>query len=402
MTQLDKLMDISRIYNLVSMVFPHFDRWEGNWEDTYRGFLQRTLETGTDREHALLMAEFVNTLKDGHTDISFSREILDGAGYFPFRLEYAQGRYYHQGAEVLKIDGIPMERLLQRAGKYAYCVEAFCPRLSYFLPFLLPEGTHSLETARGKVPFSMLSQKPAQQNLPLTFTSHGDVLQIVIGDFLGDYGPAIRKVLEERKPGKVILDVRRNIGGMTQRAADVAQLFLPGTFSGSRKWTREHSGVALASASQGLRMGPKAQEALAQTPSGREELRQAREVAHLAAFKTYQDSWGKEDTPAVFTGPLVLLTSRETVSAAEDFVSFFRSNHRATLIGEPTCGTSGTPLLAALSCGTLRVCSVGYRLLDGTQWLGQGIQPDVPAAPTPEDMAQRIDRVLETALTYLA
>lgn len=402
MTQLDKLMDISRIYNLVSVVFPHFDRLEANWEDTYRGFLQRTMETGTDREHALLMAEFVNTLKDGHTDVSFSREILDGAGYFPFRLEYAGGRYYHQGAEVLKIDDIPMGELVERAGKYAYCAGQFCPRLSYFLPFLLPGDNHVLETSRLKIPFVMAPRKPAPKQERLSFETYGEVLTITIPDFLHPYAVQIRETLETVKPAKVILDVRRNIGGMTQMAADVAQLFLPGTFSGSQKWTREHSGVALASASQVLRMGPKALEELAQTPSGREELGQAREVAGLAAFKTYQDSWGTVDTPAVFTGPLVLLTSRETVSAAEDFVSFFRSNRRATLIGEPTCGTSGTPLLASLSCGTLRVCSVGYRLLDGTQWLGQGIQPDVLAAQTPEDMTQGIDRILETALNYLA
>lgn len=402
MTLTDKLMDISRIYNLVSMVFPHFDRWEGNWEETYRAFLQRTLETGTDREHALLMAEFVNTLEDGHTDISFSKGILEKVGYFPFPIQYAGGHYYHQGAEVLKIDGIPMGELVNRAGKYAYCVEQFCPRLSYFLPFLLPGEGHILETSRGQTPFSMASQRPVSKQETLSFETIGDVLIITIPDFLRPCAEEIRKALETIKPAKVILDVRRNIGGMTKLAADVAQLFLDGSFGGSQKWTRENTGVAYASASQVLWMGKKELEALAQTASGQEEVNQARKVADLAAFKTYHDSWGDANTAAVFTGPLVLLTARQTVSAAENFVSFFRSNHRATLIGEPTCGTSGTPLLAQLSCGTLRVCSVGYRLLDGTQWLGRGIQPDIPVAPTPEDISQGIDRIRERALACLA
>lgn len=400
MTIIDKLMDVSTIYTQVSMVFPHFDRWGGSWEETYRQFLARDLETKTDCEHGLLMAELVNTLGDGHTDVSLSKGILDEVGYFPFPLRYAQGRYFWEGREVIAIDGIPLAELVQRAGRYAYCVEGFCPRLGYFLPFLLAGTQHVLQTSQGDIPFSMLSQRPAEKSGGgVTFANHGDVLQITIGDFLRPSAPEIRQALEAVSPGKVVLDIRGNIGGMTQNAADVAQLFLPGTFSGSRKWTRRMTGVEYASASQILCMGPKALKSLAAPP---EEIVQAKAMGNLCAYQEYTDSWGREGTEPVFSGPLVLLISRETVSAAEDFVSFFRSNHRATLIGEPTCGTSGTPVLRTLSCGTLRVCSVGYRLLDGTWWLGRGIHPDTSAAPSPEDMSQGVDRVLKTALTFLS
>ena len=73
-----------------------------------------------------------------------------------------------------------------------------------------------------------------------------------------------------------------------------------------------------------------------------------------------------------------LLISRNTVSAAEDFTAMFKSNHRATLIGEPTFGSTGTPYMIKLRCGgRAQVVSVGYRLLDGTEFIGKGIDPDI-------------------------
>ena len=80
-----------------------------------------------------------------------------------------------------------------------------------------------------------------------------------------------------------------------------------------------------------------------------------------------------------------LLTSRRTISAAEDFVAMFKSNRRATIIGEPTFGSTGSPCLFQLRCGgRAQVVSVGYRLLDGTEFINVGIQPDVCTERIPE------------------
>ena len=80
-----------------------------------------------------------------------------------------------------------------------------------------------------------------------------------------------------------------------------------------------------------------------------------------------------------------------------------RSNHRAAVIGATTCGTTGTPMLLKLRCGgSARICSVGYRLLDGTAFLGLGIQPDIPIEPTPEDILTGKDPVLDAAVSQLA
>lgn len=398
---LDRLMDISQIYTQTCLVFPHFHRCGVDWDDTYRSFLERTLATQTDKDHALLMSEFVNTLGDGHTDLSISKAIRDPAGYLPFSFLYAAGSYYLEGERILELDRRPMDDLTDEISRYSYRTENYIPRLEYFLPLILKDGPHAIVTTGGSREFSMAAQQPRPEpGSALMFFRHGDILRIRLDDFLRDRTQEIRAELERVKPRSVILDIRRNIGGMTQYAANVAQLFIPGVFSGCQKWTRSMTGVEYASASQIRGMSPERLQAL-DPNSTPEELEQARRVGSLTAFKEYRDSWGTQGTPAVFSGKMAVLTSRNTVSAAEDFTAFFRTNQRAALIGAPTCGTSGTPLLYKLSCGTLRVCSVGYRLLDGTHFLGTGITPDIAIEPSEADMRRKRDVVLEHALAYL-
>ena len=131
MTLQEKVYDLSAIWRHCAFVFPHFHRCGVNWDEVYREFIPRALATETDREHALLMMEFVNLLGDGHTDISLNREITDRIGYFPFPLDFADGVYHIQGEKVLHIDGIPMDELVERAKRYVYHVGGFLPRLRY-------------------------------------------------------------------------------------------------------------------------------------------------------------------------------------------------------------------------------------------------------------------------------
>ena len=187
-------------------MFPHFHRCGVNWDEVYREFIPRALATETDREHALLMMEFVNLLGDGHTDVSLNREITDRIGYFPFPLDFAEGVYHIQGEKVLHIDGIPMDELVERAKRYVYYVGGFLPRLRYILPLLLPDGEHSLETEQGIWKFSFLKERPQTvQQQEADFFLHGDILRIRLDDFLRDRSGQVREKLLEVKPRGVIM-----------------------------------------------------------------------------------------------------------------------------------------------------------------------------------------------------
>ncbi len=398
MTLEEKIYDLSAIWRHAAFVFPHFHRNHVEWDKAYREFIPRAVATKSDREHCLLMSEFINLLGDGHTDVSFDREITDELGYLPFGLDYVQDGYWTDGQRILGFDGWPMEEIIREASRYVYHVGNYLPRLRYILPLILGEGEHTLETETGSVTFSYLKERPILPQCRETeFTCHGDVLQIRFDDLLRNRAPEIREKLQEVKPRAVILDIRENIGGMTKFGADIAQLFLSGQFGGCRKWTRTMTGVGYASAVQVMNMSEEELAAIS-GKADREEIEKSRRAANLCEFEEYEDRWGEADAQSVFSGPVVLLTSRKTVSAAEDFTAFFRTGNRATIVGQPTCGTSGTPLLKGLFCGTLRVCSVGYKLKDGTEFIGTGINPDVFAEPSIADYLAKRDSVLERAL----
>ena len=396
MTLEEKIYDLSAIWRHAAFVFPHFHRIGVDWDKAYREYIPRALATKNDREHCLLMAEFVNLLGDGHTDVSFRREITNEIGYLPFALDYVQGCYWTEGQRILGFDGRPMEAIVTEASRYVYHVGNYLPRLRYILPLILGEGEHSLETEAGSRVFAFQKERPVvPQRQETEFTQYGDILRIRFDDLLRSRAPEIREKLLDMKPRAVILDIRENIGGMTKFGVDIAQLFISGKFGGCKKWTRTMTGVGYAGALQVINMSEEELAAIT-GKADREEIEKSRRIAALSDFEEYEDQWGEADTQAVFDGPVVLLTSRKTVSAAEDFTAFFRSNNRATIIGQPTCGTSGTPLLKGLHCGTLRVCSVGYRLKDGTEFIGTGIQPDIPVERCPGR-----DAVLEAALEYM-
>jgi C-terminal processing protease CtpA/Prc len=108
-----------------------------------------------------------------------------------------------------------------------------------------------------------------------------------------------------------------------------------------------------------------------------------------------------KDTPT-FEGELVLLVSAATASAAEDFVGPLAVGGRARTIGEPTCGSTGNPLMLKLpGSGSLRVCTRYMLLPDGSEFIGKGIEPDILVEPTIEDVATGRDPVLERAIAEL-
>ena len=206
------------------------------------------------------------------------------------------------------------------------------------------------------------------------------VLTIKLNDFLQDYSPYVKELLtEHQKLSLVRLDVRDNIGGNTCYGAKVAQLFISGVFHGCQKWTQIRKANDAASSSQLMRDSEeKLQKYLRDGLIREEDIIEAKKEMSRTKYEIYTDTHGSADNAALYTGPLQLLISKRTYSAAEDFTAMFKSNHRATIIGEASGGSTGTPYMIKLRCGGhAQVVSVGYRLLDGTEFIGKGIEPDV-------------------------
>jgi carboxyl-terminal processing protease len=107
--------------------------------------------------------------------------------------------------------------------------------------------------------------------------------------------------------------------------------------------------------------------------------------------------------PLSFHGPLAILTSAATHSAAEDFVGPLKCSGRALTIGGTTAGSTGNPLTFPLpGGGGFRVCTRYMQLPDGAEFIGIGIPPDIEVSPTATDIAEARDPVLDRAVEELS
>jgi len=397
MTTTGRIYDLSLLWKHAAAIFPYFDRRPLDWDAAYRDYLPKVLSAGDGQDFHLLLAEFLSLLGDGHTDYSLPASLLEQTGFLPFSLFYAGGSYY-----IRKIASGGEPFLLAR-------VETLLPL------FLNPAG-NILATSKGPYPFDLTPARPPLTELPSPSASRpfrpvasekldirlyeGNILYVRLDDFqTGGAAAEVREALKT-SPSGVILDLRENIGGMTKYGADIAELFLSGQFHACQKRTRLLVGVEAASATQFARMSEaRITRLIADGLCDREEAGQAQKINAGTYYREYTDTFGAPGHRALFDGPCVLLTSRNTISAAEDFTAMFRTNRRATLLGAPTCGTTGTPFLVRLTCGgRARICSVGCRLLDGTEFTGTGIQPDILLEPDLPALEQGRDAILDAAL----
>lgn len=427
----DRIADLSMIWKQASQIFPYFDQNPIDWDGKYREYIDKVMSAKTDKEVHLILAEFINLLGDGHTDYMFPKALQDEIGYLPFLLRSIEDGYciiitspaYEKfyGARILSINGIAFSEFIRDVSRYSYHVGTFASRINQMLPFFLKRYGNQVETTLGSFTFDLsdtplTGMQPRALTLPYSYQKidsekldiriyDGGILYVKLYDFLyNKVADEVRAAIEQTDGLKgVILDLREDRGGMTVYGAELAKLLISGTFHACKKRTRSATGSEIASASQIARWSKEAiEEHISAGYATREEMDECIDFIKNRHYNRYENSYGADDHTALFSGPCVLLTSRYTASAAEDFVAMFRTSRRATIVGTPTSGTTGTPLMEPLLCGGwFRVVSIGYQMMDGSEFIGHGIEPDIFCETTEADLRSGYDTVLENGLNIL-
>ena len=106
--------------------------------------------------------------------------------------------------------------------------------------------------------------------------------------------------------------------------------------------------------------------------------------------------------PRQLTRPVILLTHRHSVSAAENFALAMRVLPHVTVVGDVTSGVFADVYGDALPNGWR--FSVSYKLFQdptGLCWEGIGVPADLRQTNSPEDVAAGRDRVIELAMALI-
>lgn len=393
----ERIAGLSRAWAEAKFNFVHFDKVPDlDWDALYLSYLPRVRAAESTLDYYKVLMSFLAQLKDGHTAIRPPREIWSKImAVPPLRIQKLEARYIvaelldpalagiDRGMEIVAVDGMPVTQHAEK--NVAPYQQASTPqdldaRTARDLLWGA-EGSSvelTLVDTKGRTVKRAVTRmdrsKFATTVPPFEYRAlPGNIAYVALNEF-GDAKAAEgfeAKLDEIAKATALIIDVRQNGGGNSSNGYRVLSALTDKPFATSR-WS-------------------------------------------TALYKPVFRAWGRppetyaEEADQIppgagrhFTGRVVVLTSASTYSAAEDFTVAFDAMKRGTIIGEPTGGSTGQPLMFKLPGGGAGyVCSKRDTYPDGKEFVGVGIQPQIVVRPTVDDLRAGKDRVLEEAVKYL-
>jgi carboxyl-terminal processing protease len=390
-----RLAGFARLWSEIKYNFVYLEkRTEVHWDSVLERYIPRIAAAKDDVEYGRILEEVVALLKDGHTNV-YPKAVTPTDEPL-INLEPIQGKPVaiavgnlpelapiKPGMELIEIDHTPIATIIARDLDPYIASSTVQDRALREMRMLLkgpPDSTIQTKWVdlQGKTHEVTLHRNasknravmPAQRRERFEYTElPGHITYMALNDFgdervVSDFESRFDKA---RGAKAWILDLRDNGGGSSSISYSILGRLLTAAAQGEAWRTRLYNPTLRAwGQPQGWYEGSPDVIAVANGPR--------------------------------YAGPVYVLTSPSTCSAAEDFLIPLKMHKRATLVGEPTCGSSGQPLFFSIYGADVRVCTKWDRFPDGTEFVGLGILPDIAVSRTKRDIATGRDAVLEAAV----
>lgn len=409
----EKIAGLSKFWSEAKYNFINFHLVPDlDWDKTYLEFIPKVLATKSTLEYYKVLQMFCARLRDGHTDVYMPNELAEEVAARPaistrlvenrviiIRLldEKLKSEGLAIGQEVVEIDGVPVKK---------YADEMVLPFIGESTPqsyethvyqYFLFNGAISkpveltIRDVKGNVFKKTLPRlkwqdlnklvaprQPFEMSMLPNNVAHVKVNSMADGDKADEL--FAQKFPEISRADALILDLRDNGGGSSGIGYRILSFLIDKPFKQSKWFTREYH------------------------PTFRAWGRADKTFGDANAFEfnleTIKKMRGENTQP--FLKPVIVLSSPRTFSAAEDFLVAFKPLKRGLIIGEPSGGSTGQPLVISLpGGGSARICSKHDTFADGTAFVGVGVMPDILAKPKVSDFVENKDSVLEFALQQL-
>ena len=435
-SKIDKLYGLTNYWQEVNYNFVYFNKVDKQeWDKRYKQLLGN-IENLNDFEYYLELQKLSALLNDGHTQVYLpdylqSQLILSEFGDFKFYTSLIEGKVIvarvsttHKeilplGTEILKINDKPVQE---------YMNEMIKPYLSVSSPHVKDQKAAQLlfrntkgsayhveyKTPKGKTGTLDLVLAPSanKELYPVfpainTFSSkwlkNGIYYVKILSFQKSSIYDEFQKVLPELKKAKgVILDIRYNGGGSSSVARNIAQHFINDSFIyGAKNQSR-----LIIPTDRALGSFLTAQDTLEGKKDwgiNKEETLMYYKSAQGYLYHTYPSSATKiaKDVEKIII-PTFILTESNTASAAEDFLIYTNNQSHIKRFGDFTNGSTGQPLTISLpNGGEAWICTKKVTFPDGTEFVGEGIKPDIKAVYTLRDLLKNEDSVLDNAIKEL-
>ncbi len=399
----EKVAGLSKFWSEVKYNFVYVDTLKAlDWDKLYLEYLPKVRATTSTFEYYKVLMELCARLQDGHTNVYPGPELRNTKLARPLmNTHLVEGRVLVRevfdpalaargvvpGTEVVAVEGEPVQAYARR--ELMPIISASTPqdmeRRAYGFLFLAGPVEQaprvSFRTATGKTFDAPVRRvgwddfvKAAPQRPPFEMRMlPGNVAYVALNGFGDDRAAEGYLAAFDRLAGAsaLVIDVRDNGGGNSSVGYRVLATLTDKPFATGKWSTRQY------------------------VPTYRAWKRPMPDLSQPVREHA-------PDPARQFKGPVAVLTSGATYSAAEDFAVAFDAMQRGLIVGETTGGSTGQPLMIALPGGGMaRICTNVDTYPDGRKWVGKGIAPAVKVAPKVEDLRKGRDTVLEAALAAL-
>lgn len=396
-----RIAGLSRLWSEAKFSFANFDRVPDlDWDALYLETLPRVRAAPDTYAYYRELQAFISRLQDGHSTLvlrsAAARDRFQArAG---LSTAYVEGRVLvrdvfdpalrtagiRRGWELLTIDGEPVSSYVERELRPYTSASTPQDLLSQMYERSLLQGaldrpmSLGFSDARGRAHVVKIGRMTAKdynavRKAPPPFEWKllpGNVAHVILRSFSDDtaadqFDAAFDQI---SRADAIIFDLRDNGGGNSNVGYRILSVLTDHPFQTSAWQTPDYRGVM-----------------------------RAWSISNRA-FDAGAGEW-PHDGKRHYAKPVSVLTSARTYSAAEDFVVAFDAMHRGRIVGEPTGGSTGSPMMLDLPGGVVAlICSKRDTYPDGKAFVGVGITPQVEVRPTVTDFRADRDTVLQAAV----
>ena len=439
-----KIYELSLIYKEAEYNFAFWDKFDKsfNWDEEYKKALVAVLKTNNTYDYYLQLMKFISLLKDGHTSISFPDYIMQSKEYsakLPISIEYIDGNYVITNVKTIvnqpikrfsiikKINGIDIKKYI-KDNIYPYIYHEKEDSCSYDAINFLRNGKInetvelvledndkeycvSLLRTKGDVTWKYPNIELKSEEMKCVFSSKSLIIQITYDNIAiltidsmmnNEIQKEIFNNYELLKNAKgYVIDIRNNSGGSSYNADCIASLFVGNSFKCDNSYYQVHIGLYKAFGIE-YELDKMDEKEFNEKYLNNEEFKKVYDITHHKYYEHSENIRNIDRKIEKLTGPIAILCSSITASAAEDFVNIMKYYTKAIIIGTATYGSTGMQLRYDLeSGGCLKICTRKSLSLDGSEFINIGFKPDIECKLSINDYQNNNDKVMKEALKII-
>lgn len=422
----EKIFGLSLIWKEAEYNFSFWSRLNGlEWDNEYNKALSEVISAESDIQYYLILSRFISLLRDGHTDVYFPHQVYTDAGQLRICLTNIDGKCVicnsdsslniEQYTEVIEINNMPVWNYIKKK-IYPFCwhekEDSSFGHINQLLPIVEYKKEIIFTTTKNKFTIKCVDSdinwkhsfkfKPKEQ-LKNIFNSKTHSISITDDNIAVINIPSFNYCVLQNEFYKnltlikdckaIMIDVRNNGGGNSGFADAVAQAFINGEFTYSCDKKMIHIGSYK---SWGRFMD------LSKADLSNSWNKKVYDICKKQYFEKLTESKEIKECPLTLNQPVAILENEFTASSAEDFLINFDNIGRAIIVGTPSYGSTGQPLIFDLpGGGSARICTMWCTYPDGREFINIGVKPHVYAQMSLDDYKKGYDRVFDKGLQVL-